>query len=67
MIITVTLRVKMTKYTRKQINKNPAIHNKEFVVVDDVSAMMQSILVHAVKCGADENRLMSMLEGDKPH
>ena len=58
---------KMTKYTRKQINKNASLHTKEFVIVDDVSNMMQSLLMHAVKCGADEDKLISMLEGDKPH
>ena len=57
----------MTKYTRKQINKNASIHNKEFVIVDDVSDMMRTILIHAVECGADEDKLMSMLEGEKPH
>ena len=57
----------MTKYTLKQINKNAVLHDKEFVVVDDVSEMMRTILIHAVECGADEDKLMSMLEGEKPH
>lgn len=57
----------MTKYTRKQINKNASLHTKEFVIVDDVSDMMQSILTHAVECGADEDKLLSILEGDKPN
>jgi len=51
----------MTKYTRKQINKNASIHNKEFVIVDDVSEMMRTILIHAVECGADEDKLMEAL------
>jgi hypothetical protein len=54
----------MTKYTRKQINKNASLHTKEFVIVDDVSAMMQTILMHAVKCGADEDKLMEALSDD---
>lgn len=51
----------MTKYTRKQINKNASLHTKEFVTVNDVSNMMQSLLMHAVKCGADEDKLMKAL------
>jgi len=54
----------MTKYTLKQINKNAAIHNKEFVIVDDVSEMMRTILIHAVECGADEDKLMEALSDE---
>jgi hypothetical protein len=57
----------MTKYTRKQINKNASLHTKEFVIVDNVAEMMQSILTHAIECGANEDKLLSMLEGYKPH
>ena len=54
----------MTKYTRKQINKNASIHNKEFVIVDDVSEMMRTILIRAVECGADEDKLMEALSDE---
>jgi len=54
----------MTKYTLKQINKNAVLHDKEFVVVDDVSEMMRTILIHAVECGADEDKLMEALSDE---
>ena len=54
----------MTKYTRKQINKNPTIHDKEFVVVDDVSALINMLLARAVECGADGDDLMEALNDD---
>ena len=48
----------MIKYTRKQINKNALLHNKEFVTVDDAVELMDVIFKVAIENGADAEKLM---------
>ena len=54
----------MNKYTRKQINKNASLHDKEFITMDDVNEVLMKIAKHAVECGADEDKMMEFFEGD---
>ena len=52
----------MIKYTRKDIaiNRDAQLHDKLFVVYDDVETLIMDILNAAVEAGADEDRLMEM-------
>ena len=51
----------MIKYTRKQINKNALLHNKEFVAVDDATELMDVIFNAAVEAGADADKLKELV------
>jgi len=51
----------MIKYMRKQINKDADLHDKEFVRVDNVIELMEALVIKAVECGADEDKLLSKL------
>ena len=48
----------MDKYTRKQINVKAQLHDKEFVTLEDVNALMITITKAAINAGADEDKLM---------
>jgi len=54
----------MNKYTRKQINKNASLHNKEFVAIDDVNEALMKVAKLAIECGADEAKMMEFFKGD---
>ena len=47
----------MNKYKRRTINQNALLHDKEFVVLEDVEEIIVSIIKTAVKCGADKAKL----------
>ena len=38
----------MIKYTRTQLNKNALLHDKEFVLVEDVEVVLTSVVEKAV-------------------
>ena len=48
----------MNKYTRKQINLNAELHNKKFVVYEDLENDITDLVSMAIKCGADEDKLL---------
>jgi len=52
----------MNKYTRKQINKNAALHKQEFITVDDALEMLNTLLEAAIKAGANEKGMGEFLK-----
>ena len=51
----------MNKYNRKQINLKPALHNREYVTVEDAEAALMNLMKAAVKAGADEDKMMELM------
>jgi len=54
----------MNKYTRKQINKNASLHDKEFVAYDDTLEALEKLANAAIQAGADKAKMMEFLKGD---
>lgn len=54
----------MNKYTRRQINQNALLHDKEFVTVDDAMKLVTDVAAKAVEIGADEVKMVEFFEGD---
>ena len=59
----------MNKYTRKQINKNASLHDKEFISVEDLKefsfGIAKDIAKYAIdECGVSEAKMMEFFEGD---
>lgn len=48
----------MKRYTRKEINVKTQLHNETFITSSDAMAIMIKLLEEAVRCGADEDKLM---------
>ena len=48
----------MIKYKRRSINQKPELHDKEFVVYDDIEEMLRMVITMAIKAGADEAKMM---------
>jgi hypothetical protein len=55
----------ITKYTRKDINKNPQLHNEEFVLQCDCEELLQKFVDAAVSAGADMDELMKGVSDDR--
>jgi len=55
----------MNKYTRKQINKNALLHDKEFVTVEDAQTALMNVAAAAVNAGANEEELLAHLDKGK--
>jgi hypothetical protein len=51
----------MNKFTRKQINLKPMLHNREYVTVEDAEAALMHLMKAAVKAGADESKMMEYM------
>ena len=51
----------ITKYKLRSINRKPELHDKEFVVHDDVEKLLESFVVAAVKAGADVDKIMELV------
>ena len=49
------------KYTRRNINQQARLHDKEFVVYDDVEQLLMNILNAAVEAGADADKLKELV------
>ena len=54
----------MKKYTRKQINKNASLHDKEFITLDDALEIIEKFADAAIKAGANERGLLEFLKGE---
>lgn len=54
----------MIKYKRRTINQKAQLHDKEFVVYEDVAELMSMIVKAAVKAGADEEKLMEFFSDE---
>ena len=54
----------ITKYTRKQINVKTILHNKEFVIYDDIETLLTDILNAAVDAGADMDKLKGLIDAN---
>lgn len=54
----------MNKYTRKQINKNASLHDKEFITMDDALEALDKLSRAAIKAGANERGLMEFFKGE---
>ena len=55
----------MIKYKRRSINQKPELHDKEFVVYDDIEEMLRMVITMAIKAGADEDKMMEFFNDDK--
>ena len=55
----------MNKFTRKQINLKPALHNREYVTVEDAESALMHLMKAAVKAGADESKMMELMTDEK--
>lgn len=51
----------MNKFTRKQINLKPMLHNREYVTVEDAEAALMHLMNAAIKAGADESKMMEYM------
>lgn len=49
------------KYTRRNINQQARLHDKEFCVYDDVEYILTIILNAAVEAGADADKLKELV------
>ena len=47
----------MIKYKRRTINQKAELHDKEFVVYEDVERIVTSLIKMAVKFGADKKKI----------
>ena len=52
----------ITKYKRVAINRDAQLHDKLFVVYDDVEQLLVSILGAAVEAGADMDKLKELVD-----
>ena len=55
----------MQKYKRRTINRKADLHDKEFVVYEDMIELMSLLAREAVKAGADESKMMEFFKDDK--
>ena len=49
---------KMIKYKRRTINQKTELHDKYFVVYEDIEAILDMVVKAAVDAGADKDKLM---------
>lgn len=54
----------MIKYKRRSINQKPELHDKEFVVYDDIDEMLRMVVKAAIKAGADEAKMMELFSDE---
>lgn len=54
----------MKKYKRRTINQSAQLHDKEFVVYDDIIALVELLTKAAVNAGADESKLMEFFSNE---
>ena len=50
------------KYSRRLINQKATLHDKDFVVYEDVEQLLMSILNAAVEAGADADKLKELVD-----
>ena len=55
----------MIKYKRRSINQKPELHDKEFIVYEEVKDMLDTVVAVAIKAGADEAKMMEFFNDDK--
>ena len=55
----------MIKYKRRTINQKADLHDKEFVVYEDMVELLGLIAEEAVKAGADESKLMEFFNDEE--
>jgi len=53
------------KYTRRLINQKALLHDKDFVVYEDVEQLLTDILNAAVEAGAGMDKLKELIDDDK--
>jgi len=47
----------MIKYKRRTINQSPELHDKYFVVYEDIIPLIEMLTKAAIKAGADKDKL----------
>ena len=47
----------MIKYKRRTINQKPELHDKEFVVYEDVEKIVTLLIKMSIKFGADKKKI----------
>jgi len=52
------------KYKRRSINQKPELHDKEFVVYEDIDTMLRMVIAMAIKAGADEAKMMEFFNNE---
>ena len=55
----------MKKYKRRTINQRPELHDKWFITTEDAEQALILLANLAVKCGADEDKLMEFFGNDE--
>ena len=55
----------MIKYKRRTINQKAELHDKEFVVYEDIIPLIEMLTNAAVKAGADKDKLMEFFGDGK--
>jgi len=54
----------MIKYKRRTINQKAELHDKEFVVYEDVEMIVTSLIKMAIKFGADKKKIEEFFNND---
>ena len=54
----------MIKYKRRTINQKPDLHDKYFVVYEDIEAILDMVVKAAVDAGADKDKLMEFFSDE---
>ena len=54
----------INKYKRRTINQKADLHEHEFVTYEDVESLITQVIGVAVKCGADEKKLMEFFSNE---
>ena len=52
----------LTKYTRKQINLKVPLHDKQFILAEDVEDIIVNMIELSIKSGADQEKLMGFID-----
>ena len=52
----------MIKYKRTAINKDAQLHDKVFVIYDEIEQLIMNILNAAVEAGADADKLKELVD-----
>lgn len=50
------------KYSRRLINQKATLHDKEFVIYDDVEFLLNKFIEAAVAAGANGDKLMELVD-----
>lgn len=52
------------QYKLRELNKNPLMHKRVFVTYEDCLEALEKMMIEAIECGADSDKLMKRLQGE---